>query len=104
MLPEGPIAAAPLERSTLPEYPEALTPEATLMLPLEPADLPVVSVAAPLTPEPPTEEDMMLTLPEPVETPTPEDRAILPPSPEDEVLAPAEMAMEPPLPASEEPT
>ena len=84
--------------------PEALTPVATLMLPLEPEEEPVVRVAAPLAPEPVAGDDMRLRLPEPVEVPTPVDTLMLPPWPVEEVLRPADTRIEPPVPLSEVPT
>jgi len=65
---------------------------------------PVSRVALPLEPVPDTADDMRFTLPEPAEMPTPDDTVMPPPSPVEEVLAPAEMTIEPPPPMSEEPT
>ena len=89
----------------LPDVPEALAPEITLMPPLEPwAVEPVCRVALPLGPAPDTPLEDSSRLPEPVETPTPVDTTTRPPVPVGEVLVPAEITTAPPSAEVDAPT
>jgi hypothetical protein len=86
--------------------PEALLgPVSNTKVPLVPeAAIPVVREASPLDPAPSTSLDCSCRDPDPVDTPLPVEMLTSPPRPLVELLDPAAINTDPPLPPAEAPT